>query len=223
MNGAVNLDVLRQQIDQLDQQIIVLLAERLAIVKAIADCKARVEDIQAYERLLPMLAARKVMAEAHQLDGDFVARLFEQIAQHAMTLQRERMAAGGKQPQPSEKPTVYSCSGCSSAAQLANDVAVSLDREGMATMSCIAGVGGDVKSLVRKATAGKPILAIDGCALACVRKSLQRHGVKPDAHVVLSELGVGKRQHQSYTSEESLRVRAQLIPVVQQLASTHGT
>lgn len=38
-------------------------------------------------------------------------------------------------------PLVYSCSGCSSAAQMANYVAVQLDRRGAAEMSCIAGVG----------------------------------------------------------------------------------
>jgi len=39
-------------------------------------------------------------------------------------------------------PLVYSCSGCSSAAQLANQLAIRLDREGLAETSCIAGVGG---------------------------------------------------------------------------------
>ena len=43
-----------------------------------------------------------------------------------------------------QHPLVYSCSGCSSAAQLANHVALQLDRRGVAEMSCIAGVGGDV-------------------------------------------------------------------------------
>ncbi|MBK6295857.1 MAG: putative zinc-binding protein [Rhodoferax sp.] len=65
---------------------------------------------------------------------------------------------------------VYACSGCSSAAQLANHVAVQLDRQGVAEMSCIAGVGGDVPSLVRTATSGRAIVALDGCALACVKK-----------------------------------------------------
>ena len=42
-----------------------------------------------------------------------------------------------------EKPLVYSCSGCSSATQMANHIAVKLDRQGEAEMSCIAGVGGN--------------------------------------------------------------------------------
>jgi uncharacterized metal-binding protein len=65
-------------------------------------------------------------------------------------------------------PLVYSCSGCSSAAQLANHLALRLDRDGTAEMSCIAGVGGQVPSLVRTAQhaarTGRPIFALDGCS-----------------------------------------------------------
>ena len=60
---------------------------------------------------------------------------------------------------------VYSCSGSSNVAQLANYIAVRLDRLGLAEMSCIAGVGGDVRALVRKATSGQPVVIIDGCPL----------------------------------------------------------
>ena len=44
-------------------------------------------------------------------------------------------------------PLVYSCSGCSSAAQMANHLALRLDRAGAAEMSCIAGVGGGVAAV----------------------------------------------------------------------------
>jgi uncharacterized metal-binding protein len=43
-------------------------------------------------------------------------------------------------------PLVYSCSGCSSAAQMANYLAIQMDRKNLAEMSCIAGVGGNAKS-----------------------------------------------------------------------------
>lgn len=68
-------------------------------------------------------------------------------------------------------PIVYSCSGCSNVAQLANHVAVRLDRSGDAEMSCIAGVGGDVPSLLKLAHSGRPIIAIDGCPLVCAKKA----------------------------------------------------
>jgi uncharacterized metal-binding protein len=59
-------------------------------------------------------------------------------------------------------PLVYSCSGCSDIAQMANQIAVKLDREKIAEMSCVAGY---VKPLVKKAQSGKPIIVIDGCPL----------------------------------------------------------
>lgn len=95
----------------------------------------------------------------------------------------------------SHLPLVYSCSGCSSAAQLANHLALALDHEGVAEMSCIAGLGGDVPSLVRLARSGRPIIAIDGCPLFCVRNSLARHGVLPTVHHNLGAYGVRKKLH----------------------------
>ena len=95
----------------------------------------------------------------------------------------------------SHLPLVYSCSGCSSAAQLANYLALTLDHEGAAEMSCIAGLGGDVSSLVRLARSGRPIIAIDGCPLFCVRNSLARHGVLPTLHHNLGAYGVRKKLH----------------------------
>jgi len=99
-------------------------------------------------------------------------------------------------------PIVYSCSGCSSAAQLANHLAVRLDREGSAEMSCIAGLGGDVRSLVRKAqdavSDGRAVVAIDGCVLSCARQTLARHGIVPTRHVELWRMGVRKRHHEDF-------------------------
>lgn len=99
-------------------------------------------------------------------------------------------------------PLVYSCSGCSSAAQMANYVAIKLDRNGLAEMSCIAGVGGDVRSLVRVAQSGRPIIALDGCKLHCVKNCLRRHGVEPAIHHTLTDYGIKKRLHLDFDEEE---------------------
>lgn len=103
-------------------------------------------------------------------------------------------------------PLVYSCSGCSNVAQVANTVALRLDRTGIAEMSCIAGVGGDVRPLVSRATSGRRIIALDGCALHCVKNCLARHGVAPEVHITLSEMGLRKRAHSDCTREETDRV-----------------
>lgn len=108
------------------------------------------------------------------------------------------------------RPLVYSCSGCSSAAQLANHVALQLDRQGLAEMSCIAGVGGDVPSLVRLARSGRAIIALDGCPLACVRNTLARHDVEPTWHYQLQQYGVKKRLHEDFDADQAARVLAQV-------------
>lgn len=97
-----------------------------------------------------------------------------------------------------EKPLVYACSGCSNVAQLANDVAVALDRAGDAEMSCISGVGGGVKKLVNLARSGRKIIALDGCPLHCVSCCLKNVSVKPDYHLTLSNLGFKKKYGEDF-------------------------
>lgn len=116
-------------------------------------------------------------------------------------------------------PLVYSCSGCSSAAQMANDLAVRLDRERHAEMSCIAGVGGDVAPLVATATAGRPMLVIDGCPLECARTCLEQHDVTPDRHVNLAERGVPKEYHTDYDDEQAEELYADLLDDIERLTA----
>lgn len=105
-----------------------------------------------------------------------------------------------------EQPLVYACSGCSSAAQLANHVALQLDRRGVAEMSCIAGVGGDVPHLLKTAQSGRPVVVLDGCPLECARSCLARHSIAPDRHYLMHEMGVKKRSHEDFDAQEAARV-----------------
>lgn len=111
-------------------------------------------------------------------------------------------------------PLVYSCSGCSNVAQLANTLAVRLDRAGLAEMSCIAGVGGRVALLVNKANSGRPILAIDGCNLQCVKGCLAQHDVKADLHLILSQYGLKKRYGEDCSSEDAEQLFAEVSQLI---------
>lgn len=102
-----------------------------------------------------------------------------------------------------EKPLVYSCSGCSSTAQMTNYLAVQLDRKGIAEMSCIAGVGGHVKQLLRTARSGREIIVIDGCPLACSKACLLSQDIQPDLHFELSAFGVKKIYHADFDRHEA--------------------
>lgn len=115
------------------------------------------------------------------------------------------MAAEGKR-----LPLIYACAGCSSAAQLANALAVKLDRERVAEMSCVAGVGGDVAPLVEIARSGRPIVVLDGCEFACALHCLERQGVAPAMVVDLSQHGVVKRRYAEYLAEDFSRLHAAL-------------
>ncbi len=122
------------------------------------------------------------------------------------------------------QPLIYSCSGCSSAVQLGNHLALRMDRMMVAEMSCIAGLGGDVKPLVRTATRaaenGRPIVMLDGCALHCGRHTLACHGIAPNLQWDLSRMGVSKRKHEDFSPDDAARLEPQLAKEITALTPT---
>lgn len=93
---------------------------------------------------------------------------------------------------------------------MANAIAVRMDREGLAEMSCIAGVGGGVTPLVKKAQSATSIIAVDGCPLACAKACLQREGLAPSFHFELSDFGVKKQYHKDFDPKEFEKVYPQI-------------
>ncbi|PKI17021.1 putative zinc-binding protein [Colwellia sp. 12G3] len=91
------------------------------------------------------------------------------------------------------KPIVYSCSGCSNLAQMAHNISLTLDGDGIADMSCISGVVGNVKPIMELANSGRTIIAIDGCELGCTKACLDKSGIKTDHYFKISDLGFDKR------------------------------
>jgi uncharacterized metal-binding protein len=59
-------------------------------------------------------------------------------------------------------------------------------------MSCAVGVGAGVQSLRNGALSAGRVVAIDGCALACVSKAMAESGVTEFVHVELGSLGFPK-------------------------------
>lgn len=100
---------------------------------------------------------------------------------------------------PATKPAalqcVLSCSGCSHAGELADHTARRLNERGVAKMSCLAGVGGRVKSIMTTIQRAPELLMIDGCPLECGANSLRLAGITEFKHLKLHELGV--RKHDS--------------------------
>lgn len=80
----------------------------------------------------------------------------------------------------------------------------------MGEMSCIAGVGGNVKSLVKTASSGRKIIVIDGCPLSCAKACLANHNISPDAHIELTGFGVKKKKGVDFDMEEANEVMGRL-------------
>ncbi|NJM54757.1 MAG: zinc-binding protein [Verrucomicrobiae bacterium] len=91
-----------------------------------------------------------------------------------------------------KRPLVYACSGCSDAGELADRIARRLDAEGAAEMSCLAGIGGRVRSLMKRAADADRIMVIDGCPLQCARHTLEAAGFREFSHLGLHEIGFRK-------------------------------
>lgn len=87
--------------------------------------------------------------------------------------------------------------------QTANYIALKLDRDEDAEMSCISGVGGNVPHLVNIARSGRSIMVLDGCPLACTLNCLSERGITADYHLQLHEHGVKKRYHADFDQEQA--------------------
>jgi uncharacterized metal-binding protein len=87
---------------------------------------------------------------------------------------------------------VYACSGCSDTGEIADRIARQLTRESAAQMSCLAGIGGRVESLMLKAANAERILAVDGCPLNCATHTLKLAGFQNFEHLELYKIGIRK-------------------------------
>ncbi len=114
-----------------------------------------------------------------------------------------------------EKPVVYSCSGCSNVARIAHDISLNLDSEGIAEMSCVSGVVGDVEPIKAIATSGRSIIAIDGCQLQCTKTCLDLAKVEISHYFVITDLGIEKRDKWQDTLIENSKA---LIYIYRELA-----
>lgn len=118
-------------------------------------------------------------------------------------------------------PLVYSCSGCSSPAQMAHYPAIQSDRQGIAEMSCIAGLGGNVKKRVKTTRSGSKIIAIEGCPLACTKACLSHHALQPGLEMDLSRMGVSKKQQEDFDKEQANVIPEALKKTINGEAYTH--
>lgn len=87
---------------------------------------------------------------------------------------------------------IFSCSGGSNVGQIANNVGVKLTENGVGKIFCLAGIGGHVSGIIESTKAGKVLIAIDGCSVACAKKTLEHGGFNIDEYVQVTDFGIEK-------------------------------
>ena len=86
---------------------------------------------------------------------------------------------------------VYACSGAANVGYLADQVARRLSLQGQGRMTCLAGISAHLDGFLRAAATAEVNLVIDGCPIACGRKTFDRLSL-PCQPVVLTDFGIEK-------------------------------
>ncbi|MGZ4399391.1 MAG: putative zinc-binding protein [Gaiellaceae bacterium] len=129
---------------------------------------------------------------------------------------------GSKQVAEAGGPLVFACSGASNLGQLANEIAVRLDRGRLAEMSCAEAVGIEADPPFAAARSGRPVVAISGCPLSCADRLLEQHGVPVSRSVSLVDRGVPKAKHASVAPPDAERIFREVLDELEPLTTTMG-
>ncbi len=87
---------------------------------------------------------------------------------------------------------IFACSGAADVGAIADQAARKLARDGAGKMYCLAGLGGGIQPIIDTTKAAGKVLAIDGCNVDCVKKTLERLGFKDYLHMRVTDLGLEK-------------------------------
>lgn len=85
-----NMADIRAEIDQLDRQVIALLGQRFAYVKAASKFKTSATDVKAPERVQAMLQQRRIWAEEAGLSADVIEKLYRDLVTYFVEEEMKR-------------------------------------------------------------------------------------------------------------------------------------
>jgi isochorismate pyruvate lyase len=83
-NQCENLDEIRAGMDAIDQEIIDLIARRVAYVRAAAAFKTTSANVAAPERVAAVLKTRREWAEAAGLSGEVIEALYRDLVTYCV-------------------------------------------------------------------------------------------------------------------------------------------
>jgi isochorismate pyruvate lyase len=81
-NQCENMADIRAEIDRLDRQVVALLGQRFAYVKAASKFKTSETTVKAPERFNAMLGQRRVWAEEEGLNADAIEKTYRDLVNY---------------------------------------------------------------------------------------------------------------------------------------------
>jgi uncharacterized metal-binding protein len=92
-----------------------------------------------------------------------------------------------------ETKLVYACSGAANTGMLADQVMRSLNRDGVADSSCLAGMGAGLSGFIESARSATLNIVLDGCKVGCGAKVFEKDSIA-FKHFIMTDYGVVKGQ-----------------------------
>ena len=87
---------------------------------------------------------------------------------------------------------IFPCSGAADVGEISDLAGRELTRKGLGSMFCLAGIGGNIPTIITKAKDAKNLLVIDGCPLDCARKTLEEKDIEDFCHFRVTDQGMEK-------------------------------
>jgi uncharacterized metal-binding protein len=105
-----------------------------------------------------------------------------------------------------ETRIVLACAGASNVGQISNEAAKRLDTAGAANFACLAGISGGIDGITASVKGAGKVLVVDGCPMACAKKTMDAAGISSYRYMVVTDTGV-KKVH-AFQMEETDIVKA---------------
>jgi uncharacterized metal-binding protein len=109
---------------------------------------------------------------------------------------------------------IFSCAGSSNVGQIANQAAIKLVQGGVGRYFCLAGIGGHVSGMIESTKAGKMLIVIDGCPVACAKKTLEHAGFQIHEYVQTTSLSIEKNHEFNVDAADVGRVSDHIASLV---------
>ncbi len=87
---------------------------------------------------------------------------------------------------------IFACSGAADVGELSDRAARKMTADGTGKMFCMAGIGGKVDFILETTRSADKVLALDGCPMDCVKRSLENAGFAEFATLRVTDCGFEK-------------------------------